>query len=422
MTELAPHIACTVQASEEDLTASLTGMVEHEEFPCLGARSVFRRENATIHVYDELAGETATRALLQDLSAFAQTVDTAGGFASFVAIFRGPTEIDERAFERLLWTQLHLLNADDDSEWNDDVSSNPIDEHFAFSVAGTAFFVVGLHPGASRDARRTRLAHPGLQPARTVRGPPGERQVCATEGRHPGAGRGTPGHHQPHGQRPRQQLRGPPVLRPGRRERLGRPLRADAMTRLEPQTGVGLRLDAGQRLTVRDPNGGQVSDFFAVATDDPEEWFSSGRTIDYRGGIYVSTGDRLYSNRSRPMATIVEDTCGRHDILLTPCSQETFDLLYPELEGAAHPSCFANLSRGLAPFGVRPDQISTTFNIFMNVWTDRSGDLNIDPPTSVAGDHITLLAEIDLLVGLTACSAEKSNGGRCKPIDYDVLG
>ena len=110
MTELAPHIACTVQASEEDLTASLTGMVEHEEFPCLGARSVFRRENATIRVYDE------------------------------------------RDFERLLWTQLHLLNADDDSGWNDDVSSDPVDKHFAFSVAGTAFFVVGLHPGASRDA------------------------------------------------------------------------------------------------------------------------------------------------------------------------------------------------------------------------------------------------------------------------------
>ena len=155
MTELAPHIACTVQASEEDLTASLTGMVEHEEFPCLGARSVFRRENATIHVYDELAGETATRALLQDLSAFAQTVDTAGGFASFVAIFRGPSLPDERAFERLLWKQLRMLDAHDAAGWNDEVSSDPVDEHFAFSVAGTAFFVVGLHPGASRDASRT---------------------------------------------------------------------------------------------------------------------------------------------------------------------------------------------------------------------------------------------------------------------------
>ena len=155
MTELAPHIACTGQASAEDLTASLTGMIEHEEFPCLGARSVFRRENATIRVYDELASRTDTPALLQDLSDFAQTVDPAGGFASFVAIFRGPTVPDERAFEQLLWTQLRLLNADDDSGWNDDVSSDPVDEHFAFSVAGTAFFVVGLHPAASRDARRT---------------------------------------------------------------------------------------------------------------------------------------------------------------------------------------------------------------------------------------------------------------------------
>jgi len=192
------------------------------------------------------------------------------------------------------------------------------------------------------------------------------------------------------------------------------------MTRLEPQTGVGLRLDAGQRLTVRDPNGGQVSDFFAVATDDPEEWFSSGRTIDYRGGIYVSTGDRLYSNRSRPMATIVEDTCGRHDILLTPCSQETFDLLYPELEGGPHPSCFQNLADGLAPFGVEPDRISTTFNIFMNVWTDDSGELHIDRPTTEPGDSVVFRAEMDLHVGLTACSAEKSNDGECKPIDYEV--
>jgi hypothetical protein len=41
------------------------------------------------------------------------------------------------------------------------------------------------------------------------------------------------------------------------------------------------------------------------------------------------------------MATIVADTCGRHDFLLTPCSQQTFDLLYPEFGGAPHPSCLA---------------------------------------------------------------------------------
>ena len=191
-------------------------------------------------------------------------------------------------------------------------------------------------------------------------------------------------------------------------------------TRLAPQTGAGFLLEAGDVLTVVDPTGGQVSDFFAFAASDHGEWFSSGRTIDYANSIYPRLGSVLYSNRSRPMATVIEDTCGRHDILLTPCSQQTFDLLYPDFDGAPHPSCFDNLCQGLQTFGIGPDQIGTTLNIFMNVWTDRSGELHIDPPTSVGGDRFGLRAEMDLHVGLTACSAEKSNGGVCKPIDYLV--
>ena len=192
------------------------------------------------------------------------------------------------------------------------------------------------------------------------------------------------------------------------------------LTRLAPQTGTGFLLQAGQLLTVVDPFGGQVSDFFAFAANDHGEWFSSGRTIDYANSIYPAIGGVLYSNRSRPMASVIEDSCGRHDMVLTPCSQQTFDLLYPELDGAPHPSCFDNLSRGLAPFGVGPDQIGTTLNIFMNVWTDPTGELHIDPPTSIGGDRFGLRAEMDLHVGLTACSAEKSNGGVCKPIDYGI--
>lgn len=192
------------------------------------------------------------------------------------------------------------------------------------------------------------------------------------------------------------------------------------LTRLAPQTGAAFVLREGQRLTVVDPMGEQVSDVFAVLADDHDEWLSSGRTIDYANSIAVTTGTVLYSNRSTPMATVVEDTCGQHDFLLTPCSQETFDLLYPEFEGAYHPSCFENLATNLGPLGVDPDRISTTLNIFMNVWVERNGVLHIDPPTSTAGDRFVLRADADLLVGLTACSAEKSNNGVCKPIDYRI--
>jgi len=193
------------------------------------------------------------------------------------------------------------------------------------------------------------------------------------------------------------------------------------VNRLDPQTGAGFKLQQGDELLVVDPLGGQVSDLFAVSADDIEEWLSSGRSIDYANRVFLTTGDVLYSNRSRPMFTIVEDSCGRHDFTLTPCSQQTFDLLYPEFGGAKHPSCLDNLHEGLGRFGVVKDRIGTSLNIFMNVWTDPDGTLHIDPPSSKPGDRFRLRAEQDLFVGLTACSAEKSNGGRCKPIDYELI-
>src|SRR3978361_234503 len=132
-----------------------------------------------------------------------------------------------------------------------------------------------------------------------------------------------------------------------------------------PQPATGFLVRQGQLLRISDPQGEQVSDLTSFARDDSREWLSSGRTIDYANTIYVTAGHTLYSNRSRPMWTIVEDTVGRHDFLLTPCSPETFTILYKTT--GHHPSCFENLVRHLAPFGIAPDAIPTTLNVFMNV-------------------------------------------------------
>ena len=175
----------------------------------------------------------------------------------------------------------------------------------------------------------------------------------------------------------------------------------------------------GHSLRVIDIEGEQVADLVAFARNDKAEWLSSGRSIDYANKIYLTSGDLLYSNRSRPMFTIVGDDVGRHDFLLTPCSPETFRIIYGEKN--YHPSCFENLVKHLAAFGIVPDMVPTTFNIFMNVEIDGRGHLSILPPRSKAGDSITLRADMDLIVGLTACSAEKSNNGRFKPIGYEIL-
>ncbi len=189
---------------------------------------------------------------------------------------------------------------------------------------------------------------------------------------------------------------------------------------IPPQSGRSFVIKQGQVLRVIDPLGEQVSDLFAFAEQDHDCRLSSGRSLDYAGKIYLTTGDTLYANDSKPMFTIATDTVGLHDFLLTPCSQEMFEILYTHK--GHHPSCFENLFLSLKEHGIAEADISTTFNIFMNVKIDPQGKLTVGVPTSKGGDYIDLRAEMDMVCGLTACSAEGSNNGRFKPIHYSILG
>ncbi|QCO67575.1 urea carboxylase-associated family protein [Luteimonas yindakuii] len=192
-----------------------------------------------------------------------------------------------------------------------------------------------------------------------------------------------------------------------------------AVERIPPCSGRAVELETGDELIVIDPMGQQVSDLTAFARDDTAEYLSSGRSIDYASKLWLSTGDVLYSNRSRPMFTIVEDTCGRHDFTLTPCSKRMFELIYGETEG--RPGCEGNLASALAPYGIGTDRIPIAFNIFMNVAFDAiTGAVAVLPPLSRAGDSIRLRAEMPMVVAMTACSAGQSNNFSYKPIDFGI--
>ena len=189
--------------------------------------------------------------------------------------------------------------------------------------------------------------------------------------------------------------------------------------RIAPRSGVAFELPKGALLTVTAPTGEQVADLLAYRKDDIGEVISSGRTLDYASRIYLTTGDKLYSNRSNVLLEIVADDVGRHDFLLTPCSKDTFRIIYGDTD--PHRGCFGNLAAALAPYGVEEDMIPTAFNCFMNVPVDgMTGELRVDPPLSKAGDRIVFRALEDLVIGLTACSALQSNNGSFKPIDWEV--
>ncbi|KHL24575.1 urea carboxylase-associated protein [Croceibacterium mercuriale] len=188
---------------------------------------------------------------------------------------------------------------------------------------------------------------------------------------------------------------------------------------IPPRSGAAFILRAGQLLKVIDPMGVQVSDLLAFNAADVREVISNGRTFDYEETIALTTGHRLWSNRSNVLLEIVEDSVGQHDFLLTPCSEATFRHFYPDQP--VHRGCFGNLAEALAPYGVEPDAIPTAFNLFMNVPVAPDGALQVDPPVSAPGDFIVLRAAMDCVIGLTACSAYASNGGSFKPIHYQLL-
>lgn len=133
--------------------------VQDPLFPCLGAKSVVRLDRYTLQVYGALGSEDVIGRFASDLEKFSRDVERDDkGFKAFIAVFPDSPPEGEIEFEDALWRQLQLLhNADPaGAAWASDASADVSDPHFSFSFGAEAYFVVGLHPGSSRIARRFR--------------------------------------------------------------------------------------------------------------------------------------------------------------------------------------------------------------------------------------------------------------------------
>lgn len=125
-------------------------------FSCIGAKAALNGNLFRTSYYDQINAPETNAALARDLRIFAaENKDSSSNFATFAAIFGGPTINDELEWEAALWNQLeNLHNLDSQSIWDPSVSSDPEDIEFSFSFSGMSFFVVGLHPESSRISRR----------------------------------------------------------------------------------------------------------------------------------------------------------------------------------------------------------------------------------------------------------------------------
>ena len=184
-------------------------------------------------------------------------------------------------------------------------------------------------------------------------------------------------------------------------------------------SGAATWLRRGEHLRVIDPLGGQSGDVFALSADGSER-LSNGRTFDYQGKIYLTTGDVLWSDRSHPMLTIVADDLGRHDFLYASCTDEMYRLQYGTTD--YHPNCADSLSSALRELGLDPGPPPTAFNVFMRADVGPDGKLELRAPQTSAGDAITFRAEMDLAVAISSCPASACNGGGgLQPLAFEIL-
>lgn len=191
-------------------------------------------------------------------------------------------------------------------------------------------------------------------------------------------------------------------------------------TVIAAKSGAALNLEKGETLRVIDIEGHQVADLVCFNTHDHAERLSPAKTRLNAFNARISTGDRLFSNRSRAMLTIGEDTVGVHDLLFASCNGWLYEHVFHQ---PGTTGCFEIFRDALAGYGIEQDAVPDPFNLFMKTRMDESGELAIELPESNAGDFIELTAEMDCLVAVTSCPEEYTdcNGRRSTPIALQVF-
>ena len=193
-------------------------------------------------------------------------------------------------------------------------------------------------------------------------------------------------------------------------------------TVIQPAGYFSCVVEPGERIRLVEVEDQQVADFMSFDRADPREQLSmfTSRAIGLTWKLTAS--HTLYSNLSRPLWLIEEDTVGDNYCGGGYCNSRLNGARYGRPDA---PSCEDNLERALAPYGLdrRSFNADTCFNVFMNVSYSSDARWEIQTPKGKAGDHILLKALSPQIVAISNCPQvlNPCNAGRLKPLRVEVL-
>ena len=197
--------------------------------------------------------------------------------------------------------------------------------------------------------------------------------------------------------------------------------RSSAEFVLEPGTGKAIELLKGQILRIEQVEGGQCADFNCFNLHDYKEFMHCGRTRTVHG-FHPTTGTFMWSAppRERAMLYILEDTVGRNDVLFPRCSAYVYEASYGF---AVHTNCHDIQAEAQREYGLTPDDVHDSFNLFMCTGVDEDGHAFMTRQTTKPGDHVDLLALMDVLAVPNVCGADvmRTSNFALKPLKLTVF-
>src|SRR3954470_1127682 len=192
--------------------------------------------------------------------------------------------------------------------------------------------------------------------------------------------------------------------------------------RIPAREGHALRMSAGDRIRVIDPEGGQVADVFAFCADDLSEYHSAEHTRVFVNRLFPRVGEQFVTNRRLPILTLeADDSPGIHDLLCAACDPARYEGLGVE---GHHASCQENLRTAMAGLGYPDAEVPQPINLFMNIPVRADGTIGWEPALTRPGDSVTFRAERDCVVVVSACPQDivVINNQAPGPLELELLG
>ena len=193
------------------------------------------------------------------------------------------------------------------------------------------------------------------------------------------------------------------------------------LQQLPARQGRAVALTAGQSIRIVNTHGHQGVDTWAFNANDLNEFLSMEHMRAAIDRIRPKPGDKLMTNKRRPILTLVEDTSpGVHDTFIAAWAIYRYQGL-----GCTeyHENCADNLRNGMAGIGLTPPEVPSPLNLWMNIPIKADGSIGWEEPVSKPGDYVVLRAEMDCVVAMSACPQDiiRINAGAPTDAHYEVL-